>query len=57
MGDTSLGGPVQLLQRADWGPFERLRREPKDTWHLFYEEKKFKSVAGFITGGNQLHGP
>ena len=55
MGDTSLGGPVKLLQRADWGPFEKLRREPKDTWRLFYEEKKFKSVAGFITGANPLH--
>lgn len=55
MGDTSLGGPLQLLQRADWGPFEKLRREPKDTWHLFYEEKDFKSVAGFITGANPIH--
>lgn len=55
MGDTSLGGPLQLLQRADWGPFEKLRREPKDTWRLFYEEKKFRSVAGFITGANPLH--
>ncbi|HLQ85962.1 MAG TPA: hypothetical protein VK110_07390, partial [Salinisphaeraceae bacterium] len=55
MGDTSLGGPLTLLQRADWGPFERLRMEPKDTWRLFYEEKKFNSVAGFITGANPLH--
>ena len=29
--------------------------EPKDTWKLFYEEKKFKTVAGFITGANPLH--
>lgn len=55
MGDTSIGGPVTLLQRADWGPFEKIRREPKDTWRLFYEEKNFKSVAGFITGANPLH--
>jgi sulfate adenylyltransferase len=55
MGDTSLGGPLKLLQRADWGPFEKLRQEPKDTWRLFYEEKQFKSVAGFITGANPLH--
>src|SRR5690554_900756 len=55
MGDTSLAGPLKLLQRADWGPFEKLRREPKDTWRLFYEEKKFRSVAGFITGANPLH--
>lgn len=25
MGDTSLGGPLTLLQRADWGPFEKLQ--------------------------------
>lgn len=55
MGDTALGGEITLLQRADWGPFEKLRREPKDTWKLFYEEKKFGSVAGFITGANPLH--
>lgn len=55
MGDVSLGGPLTLLQRADWGPFEKLRREPKDTWNLFYTEKKFRSVAGFITGANPLH--
>src|SRR5690554_5301364 len=55
MGDVALGGPLKLLQRADWGPFEKLRREPKDTWRLFYEEKKFRSVAGFITGANPLH--
>jgi sulfate adenylyltransferase len=55
MGDVSLGGTLHLLQRVDWGPFEKLRREPKDTWRLFYEEKKFDSVAGFITGANPLH--
>ncbi|MDH4555408.1 sulfate adenylyltransferase [Pseudomonas sp. BN417] len=55
MGDVSLGGTLHLLQRVDWGPFEKLRREPRDTWRLFYEEKKFNSVAGFITGANPLH--
>src|SRR5690625_1178866 len=55
MGDVSLGGPITLLQRADWGPFEKLRQEPKDTWKLFYTDKKFRSVAGFITGANPLH--
>src|SRR5690554_3643364 len=55
MGDISLGGPLTMLQRADWGPFEKLRREPKDTWNLFYEKMKFNSVAGFITGANPLH--
>lgn len=55
MGDTALGGTLHLLNRVHWGPFEGLRREPKDTWRLFYEEKKFRSVAGFITGANPLH--
>src|SRR5699024_975955 len=55
MGETALGGPIKLLRRVDWGPFEGLRLEPKDTWHLFYEEKKFNSVGGFITGANPLH--
>lgn len=55
MGDIALGGTLKLLNRAHWGPFEKLRMEPKDTWKLFYEEKKFKSVAGFITGANPLH--
>ncbi|MBM4763611.1 sulfate adenylyltransferase [Bacillus sp. B15-48] len=55
MGDTALGGPIQLLRRVHWGPFEELRMEPKDTWELFYEEKKLKSVGGFITGANPLH--
>lgn len=55
MGDTSLAGPLTLLNRVDWGPFEKLRMEPKDTWRHFYEEKKFNSVGGFITGANPLH--
>lgn len=55
MGDTALAGPIQLLRRVHWGPFESLRLEPKDTWRIFYEEKKFKTVAGFITGANPLH--
>ncbi|MBS4202366.1 sulfate adenylyltransferase [Bacillus sp. FJAT-49732] len=55
MGDTALGGPIKLLRRVNWGPFEKLRLEPKDTWRIFYEEKKFRSTAGFITGANPLH--
>jgi len=55
MGDVSLGGPIRLLRRMDWGPFEKLRLEPKDTWRIFYEEKKFRNAAGFITGANPLH--
>ncbi|WP_405099684.1 sulfate adenylyltransferase [Oceanobacillus sp. FSL H7-0719] len=55
MGDTALGGSIHLLRRVHWGPFESIRLEPKDTWKLFYEEKKFNSVGGFITGANPLH--
>lgn len=55
MGDVALGGTLHLLHRVDWGPFEKLRREPVDTWRMFYEEKKYRSVAGFITGANPLH--
>lgn len=55
MGDIALAGPLTLVNRAHWGPFEKLRLEPKDTWHKFYEVKKFKSTAGFITGANPLH--
>ncbi|HLR71708.1 MAG TPA: sulfate adenylyltransferase [Pseudogracilibacillus sp.] len=55
MGDVALGGPITLLRRVNWGPFESLRLEPKDTWHMFYEEKNFSSVGGFITGANPLH--
>ena len=55
MGEIALGGPLTMLRRADWGPFEKLRQEPTDTWRLFYEERGFRSVAGFITGANPLH--
>src|SRR5690625_2147250 len=55
MGDVSIGGPIRLLHRVDWGPFEKLRQEPVDMWRLFYEERGFSSVAGFITGANPLH--
>lgn len=55
MGDVALGGRISLLQRVHWGAFEKLRLEPRDTWRMFYEEKKFRSAAGFITGANPLH--
>lgn len=55
MGDVSLGGTLHLLNRVNWGPFESLRQEPRELWHLFYEERKFRSVAGFITGANPFH--
>src|SRR5699024_11992032 len=53
--DTALGGPITMLRRVHWGPFEQLRLEPKDTFELFYEEKNFRSVGGFITGANPMH--
>src|SRR5690625_5735967 len=55
MGDVALGGPLKVLSRVNLGPFESLRMEPKDTWKLFYEERKFRAVGGFITGANPLH--
>lgn len=55
MGDTALGGPITLLNRPDWGPFEEIRLEPKDNWQNFYVDKGFESVAGFVTGANPLH--
>ena len=55
MGETSLGDTLHLLNRVHWGPFEKLRREPKDTWKMFYEDRGYRSVAGFITGANPLH--
>ena len=55
MGDTALAGKITLLNRPDWGPFEGMRMEPKDTWRLFYEEKNYTSVAGFVTGANPMH--
>lgn len=55
MGDTAVGGKITLLNRPDWGPFEQIRMEPKDAWRLFYLEKKFNTVAGFVTGANPLH--
>jgi len=55
MGDTALAGKITLLNRPDWGPFEGMRMEPKETWQLFYEEKKYTSVAGFVTGANPMH--
>lgn len=55
MGNKALGGQITLVNRVNWGPFEQLRLTPADTWNLFYEEKKFESVAGFITGANPMH--
>lgn len=55
MGNKALGGQITLINRVNWGPFEQIRLTPQDTWNLFYEEKEFESVAGFITGANPMH--
>ncbi|MFA4946116.1 MAG: sulfate adenylyltransferase [Candidatus Micrarchaeia archaeon] len=55
MGERSLGGKIDLIERVHWGPFEDIRKSPEETWRYFYEEKKWKSVVGFITGANPVH--
>ncbi len=55
MGDYSLGGKLDLIERVNWGPFESIRMSPEETWKYFYEEKKWNSVVGFITGANPVH--
>ncbi len=54
LGEVALAGPIDLLERTDWGPFERYRLEPKDAWRLFHEERGWKSVVAFQTA-NPLH--
>ncbi len=53
-GNTLLSGKIDLLERSNWGPFEEIRLEPQDTWRIFYEEKKWKTVVGFQTA-NPMH--
>ncbi len=54
MGSTSLAGPIDMIERSSWGPFEKYRLEPQDTWRIFYEERKWNSIVGFQTA-NPLH--
>ncbi len=54
MGDVCLAGKVDLIERPSWGPFEQYRLEPEDTWRIFYEENKWRTVAGFQTA-NPVH--
>ncbi len=54
MGDVLLAGNIDFLKRIHWGPFEKYRQEPKDTWRIFYEERKWKTVVAFQTA-NPLH--
>lgn len=55
MGRRALSGTVDLIQRASWGAFERHRLTPKETYHLFYERRGYRTVAGFVTGANPPH--
>ncbi len=54
LGDVALAGPIDLIEKTHWGPFEKYRLEPKDAWRLFHEERGWKSVVAFQTA-NPLH--
>ena len=53
-GNISLSGPIDLIHRPSWGPFEKYRLEPKDTARVFYEERNWKTIVGFQTA-NPVH--
>jgi len=53
MGDFLLAGEVNLAERQHWGPFEKYRIPPEETWKLF-EERKWKTVVAFQTA-NPIH--
>ncbi|HMK48100.1 MAG TPA: sulfate adenylyltransferase [Methanocella sp.] len=55
MGDRSLSGKVELLNRAYWGAFEKYRMTPAECFEYFYKKKGAKTVVGFITGANPVH--
>jgi sulfate adenylyltransferase len=54
LGDTAIAGPIDLLEKTHWGPFEKYRLEPKDAWRLFHEERGWSTVVAFQTA-NPLH--
>jgi sulfate adenylyltransferase len=54
LGDTALAGPIDLIEKTHWGPFEIYRLEPKDAWRLFHEERGWNTVVAFQTA-NPLH--
>jgi len=54
LGEVALAGPIDLLERTHWGPFEKYRLEPKDAWRLFHEERRWNTVVAFQTA-NPLH--
>jgi sulfate adenylyltransferase len=55
MGDRSLAGKVELLNRPHWGAFEKYRMTPAECFDYFYKKKGARSVVGFITGANPVH--
>ncbi|OLD66610.1 MAG: sulfate adenylyltransferase [Acidobacteria bacterium 13_1_40CM_2_68_10] len=54
LGDTALAGPIDLIDKTNWGPFEKYRLEPKDAWKLFHETRGWGTVVAFQTA-NPLH--
>jgi sulfate adenylyltransferase len=54
LGDLALAGPIDLIEKTHWGPFEKYRLEPKDAWRLFHEERGWNTVIAFQTA-NPLH--
>ncbi|OLD63957.1 MAG: sulfate adenylyltransferase [Acidobacteria bacterium 13_1_40CM_2_68_5] len=54
LGDIALAGPIDLLEKTHWGPFEKHRLEPKDAWRLFHDERRWSTVVAFQTA-NPLH--
>jgi sulfate adenylyltransferase len=54
LGDVALAGPIDLIEKTHWGPFEKYRLEPKDAWRLFHEERGWNTVVAFQTA-NPLH--
>lgn len=55
MGDRSLAGKVELINRPYWGAFEKYRLTPQECFDYFYKKKGARSVVGFITGANPVH--
>jgi sulfate adenylyltransferase len=55
MGDRSLAGKVELMNRPHWGAFEKYRLTPQECYEHFYKKKGARTVVGFITGANPVH--
>jgi sulfate adenylyltransferase len=54
LGEVALAGPIDLIEKTHWGPFEQYRLEPRDAWRLFREERGWNTVVAFQTA-NPLH--